>query len=202
MIVIDNVLISDDVIEKKFVCDLSRCKGACCEDGDAGAPLEESEKAIIDRVYETIRPYLTIAAQKEIEKKGKYVWHDEFGWVTPTLESDKEICVYGMREKDGTIHCAFERAYLEKKIDWKKPISCHLYPIITEPSKYQHVEHVNYDARPVACAPACQLGKKLKVPVYEFLKEPIVRKWGLGFWKALDAIAKGTWKENQKRDSQ
>lgn len=202
MIVIDNVLISDDVIEKKFVCDLSRCKGACCEDGDAGAPLEEKEKGIIDRVYETIRPYLTKAAQKEIEKKGKYVWHEEFGWVTPTLESDKEICVYGMREKDGTIHCAFERAYLEKKIDWKKPISCHLYPIVTEPSKYQNVEHVNYDARPVVCAPACQLGKKLKVPVYEFLKEPIVRKWGIGFWEALDAIAKGTWKEKEKKNVQ
>jgi len=120
MILVDNKIISDDVLEKQFVCDLTKCKGACCEDGDAGAPLEEEEKAIIDAVYDIVRPYLTEAAVKEIEKNGKYVWHEEFGWVTPTLPSDKEICVYGLREKDGTIHCAFEKAYAEKKIDWKK----------------------------------------------------------------------------------
>jgi len=197
MILVDNKIISDDVLEKQFVCDLTKCKGACCEDGDAGAPLEEEEKAIIDAVYDIVRPYLTTAAVKEIEKNGKYVWHEEFGWVTPTLPSDKEICVYGLREKDGTIHCAFEKAYAEKKIDWKKPISCHLYPIISEQSEYANTERINYDPRPKVCAPACQLGKKLKVPVYQFLKEPIVRKWGLPFWEALDTLAKGEWKQKE-----
>ena len=197
MILVDNKIISDDVLEKQFVCDLTKCKGACCEDGDAGAPLEEEEKAIIDAVYDIVRPYLTKAAVKEIEKNGKYVWHEEFGWVTPTLPSDKEICVYGLREKDGTIHCAFEKAYAEKKIDWKKPISCHLYPIISEQSEYANTERINYDPRPKVCAPACQLGKKLKVPVYQFLKEPIVRKWGLPFWEALDTLAKGEWKQKE-----
>jgi hypothetical protein len=197
MIVVDNKIISDDVLEKQFVCDLTKCKGACCEDGDAGAPLEEEEKAIIDAVYAIVRPYLTKAAVKEIEKNGKYVWHEEFGWVTPTLPSDKEICVYGLREKDGTIHCAFEKAYTDKKIDWKKPISCHLYPIIAEQSEYANTERINYDPRPKVCAPACQLGKKLKVPVYQFLKEPIVRKWGLPFWEALDTLAKGEWKQKE-----
>jgi hypothetical protein len=197
MIVVDNKIISDDVLEKQFVCDLTKCKGACCEDGDAGAPLEEEEKAIIDAVYAIVRPYLTKAAVKEIEKNGKYVWHEEFGWVTPTLPSDKEICVYGLREKDGTIHCAFEKAYTDKKIDWKKPISCHLYPTIAEQSEYANTERINYDPRPKVCAPACQLGKKLKVPVYQFLKEPIVRKWGLPFWEALDTLAKGEWKQKE-----
>ncbi|MBM3411851.1 MAG: DUF3109 family protein [Bacteroidetes bacterium] len=194
MILVDNKIISDDVLEKQFVCDLTKCKGACCEDGDAGAPLEEAEKIIIESVYEIIKPYLTKEAIKEVEKNGKYVWHEEFGWVTPTLPSDKEICVYGLREKNGPIHCAFENAYIEKKIDWKKPISCHLYPIIAEGSEYANTERINYDPRPKVCLPACQLGKKLRVPVYQFLKEPIVRKWGLPFWEALDTIAKGEWK--------
>ena len=91
MIVIDNTLISDEVIEKKFVCDLSKCKGGCCEDGDAGAPLDEDELQIVLDSYPKIKPYLTNAAIQEIEKKGKYVFTEEFGWVTPTLPSDNEI---------------------------------------------------------------------------------------------------------------
>ena len=101
MIAIDKVLVSDDVIQAKFVCDLSKCKGGCCEDGDAGAPLEEEELNMIVDVYEAVKPYLSRASVSEIEKKGKYVYHDEFGWVTPTLGDDSEICVYGIREKDG-----------------------------------------------------------------------------------------------------
>ena len=195
MIVIENILISEDIIEKKFVCDLARCKGGCCEDGAAGAPLEESEKKIIDEAYDIISPYLTGAERAEIEKKGRYVWNDEFGWVTPTLDSDKEICVYGLREPNGTILCAFEKAYNEKKIDWKKPISCHLYPIIAKMGKHGDYERVNYDPRQEMCAPACQLGEKLQVPVYQFLKEPIIRKWGEEFWEALDTIAGGNFEE-------
>ena len=86
MIAIDNILVSDDVVEKQFVCDLGKCKGGCCEEGDAGAPLDEDEMAIIEELYEKVKPYLTNAAIAEIEKKGKYVYHKEFGWVTPTLE--------------------------------------------------------------------------------------------------------------------
>ena len=195
MIVIDKILISEDVVEKKFVCDLSKCKGFCCEDGAAGAPLDKEELEIINSVFDIVKPYLTPAALAEIEKKGRYVYHQEFEWVTPTLDSDKEICVYGIRQADGQILCAFEKAYNEKLIDWKKPISCHLYPIIAKPGKHGDYERVNYDPREVLCSGGCALGEKLKVPAYEFLKEPIIRKYGEEFYEALDTIAKGEWRE-------
>jgi len=107
MIVVDNILISDDVVEKQFVCDLDKCKGGCCEDGDAGAPLEDAELKIIEEMVEKVKPYLSAAGIAEVEKKGKYVFHREFGWVTPTLPSDNELCVYATRDQTGMIKFAF-----------------------------------------------------------------------------------------------
>jgi hypothetical protein len=195
MIIIDNKQISDDVVETQFVCDLAKCKGGCCEDGDAGAPLDDSELDIVLKMYEKIKPYLTEASIKEIEKKGKYVYDREFGWVTPTLESDNEICVYAIREKNGMIKCAFEQAYYDGVIPWKKPISCHLYPITVKKGKYGDYERINYQPREKLCNPACALGKKLKVPTYEFLKEPLIRKYGQAFFDALEKIAKKQYSE-------
>ncbi|MBS1920024.1 MAG: DUF3109 family protein [Bacteroidetes bacterium] len=190
MVVIENILISDDVIEKRFVCDLHKCKGGCCEVGDAGAPLNDEELDSISEVYEHVKPYLTDASVREIKVKGKYVYNSEFGWVTPTLGSDNEICVYGVRDNHGIIKCAFEQAYNDGVISWKKPISCHLYPIIAKKGKYGDYDQVNYEPREILCSPGCALGKKLKVPVYEFLKEAIVRKYGEEFYHALDIAAK------------
>jgi hypothetical protein len=195
LIVIDNILISEDVVDKQFVCDLNKCKGGCCEDGAAGAPLDKEEMTIIKDVYEKVKPYLTKAAVAEIEKKGFYVYDKEFEWVTPTLDSDNEICVYAVRGEKGIIKCAFEQAYNDKVIDWKKPISCHLYPIISKKGKHGDYERVNYEPREQMCSPGCALGEKLKVPVYQFLKEPIIRKYGGDFYNALDTIAKGEWEE-------
>ena len=190
MIVIDNILVSDDVVEKQFVCDLNKCKGGCCEDGDAGAPLDKEELDIILEMYEKIKPYLTEAAIAEIEQKGKYVYDREFGWVTPTLSNDNEICVYGIRGEKGIIKCVFEQAYYDGVIPWKKPISCHLYPVIVQKGKNGDYDKVNYEPREKMCSPACALGKKLEVPAYEFLKEPLTRKYGEEFYSALDKVAK------------
>lgn len=190
MIVIDNVLISDDVVEKHFVCDLGKCKGGCCEDGDAGAPLEKEELRLLKRYYDIIRPFLTKDAAAEIEKKGHYEFHQEFGWVTPTLPSDNEICVYAVREKNGLIKCAFEQAYNQGLIPWKKPISCHLYPITTKKGVHGDYDRVNYEPREKLCSTGCSFGEKLKVPVYQFLKEPLQRKYGKEFFETLDAVAK------------
>jgi len=190
LIVIDNILISDDVVEKQFVCDLNKCKGGCCEEGDAGAPLEEEELDIVLDMYEKIKPYLSEASIKEVEKKGKYVYNREFGWVTPTLGNDNEICVYGSRDEQGIIKCAFEQAYYDGVIPWKKPISCHLFPIIAKKGKHGDYNRVNYEPREKLCNPACALGKKLEVPTYEFLKEPLIRKYGEDFYNALDKVAK------------
>ncbi|MGC4035347.1 MAG: DUF3109 family protein [Chitinophagaceae bacterium] len=190
MIVIDNIMVSDDIISEQFVCDLAKCKGGCCEEGDAGAPLEDEEMDIILSVYEKVKPYLPEASVLEIEKKGKFVNHKEFGWVTPTLGSDSEICVYGYRDEKGIIKCAFEQAYYDGVIEWKKPISCHLFPVTTNKGKHGNYERVNYEPREKLCKPACSLGKKLKVPVYEFLKEALIRKYGAAFYDVLDRIAK------------
>lgn len=190
MIVIDNILVSDDVVSKQFVCDLAKCKGGCCEEGDAGAPLEDEEMNTIDSLYEKVKPYLSEAAIKEIEAKGKYVNNKDFGWVTPTLGDDSGICVYGNRDGNGIIKCAFEQAYYDGVIEWKKPISCHLFPVIAKKGKQGNYDRVNYEPREKLCNPACVLGKKLKVPVYEFLKEPLIRKYGKEFYDVLSEIAK------------
>lgn len=188
MIAIDNKLVSDAIVEAKFVCDLNKCKGGCCEDGDAGAPLETAELNKLLEFYGEIKPYMTPEGIKEIERQGKYIYDREFGWVTPTVEG--QICAYGLRDEFGIIKCAIEKAYLEGKTDWKKPISCHLFPIrITKSKEDPELEYVNYEPRQDICKAACSLGKKLKVPVYQFLKEAIIRKYGEAFFETLEATA-------------
>ena len=187
MIAIDNVLVSDEVIESQFVCDLTKCKGGCCEDGDAGAPLEKSELKELKDSYEKIKPYMTEEGKREIERQGKYVYDQEFGWVTPTINS--AICAYGYRDKQGIIKCAIEQAYNDEKITWKKPISCHLFPIRISESSDGKTEYVNYEPRPDLCSAACKLGKKLKLPTYIFLKDSLIRKYGQEFYETLDATA-------------
>lgn len=188
MIVIDNKLVSDEIVEKQFVCDLVKCKGGCCEDGDAGAPLELNELDELIHSYEIVKPYLTEAGIRSIEEHGKYVYDREFGWVTPTIKGD--MCAYGFKDENGIIKCGIEKAYNEGKISWKKPISCHLFPIRVSKSKEdEDLEYLNYEPRPDLCRAACKLGKHLQVPVYVFLKESIIRKYGEEFYEALEASA-------------
>lgn len=189
MIAIDNKLISDEVVEEQFVCDLNKCKGGCCEDGDAGAPLEKWELEKLLEYYDVIKDYLTSEGIAEIKKHGKYIYDHEFGWVTPTVNGG--ICAYGFRDEKGIIKCGIEQAYYDGKLDWKKPISCHLFPIKISKSKEEpEMEYVNYEPREDLCSAACKLGKKLKVPVYLFLKEAIIRKYGEEFYNTLEATAK------------
>lgn len=187
MIAIENVLLSDQIISEQFVCDLSKCKGACCVDGDAGAPLDRTELKEIDAVFDKVLPYLNEISKKEIERQGRFVYDKEFGWVTPTINS--KVCVYGIFDSNGIVKCGIEQAYLDGKITWKKPISCHLFPVIVKKSSDGITELANYEPREDNCKAACTLGKKLKVPVYEFLKEPLIRKFGKEFYTALAATA-------------
>lgn len=188
MIAIDQVLISDEIVQEAFVCDLSSCKGGCCEDGDAGAPLEKDELEQLNAFYQLVKPYMTAEGIAEVEKKGKYLYDREFGWVTPTIQG--ALCAYGKKDKNGVIKCAIEQAYLEGKITWKKPISCHLFPVrIKKSERDPDVEYLNYEPREDLCKAACSLGKKLSVPVYVFLKESLVRKYGEDFYQALEQAA-------------
>lgn len=185
MISIKNVLISDEIADEQFVCDLNRCKGGCCVDGDAGAPLDKSELKELAEAVEAVLPYLSAESRCELGRQGYYVYDKEFGWVTPTINSS--ICVYGIVDESGIVKCAFERAYNDGKIKWKKPISCHLYPIRIKKSRDNTTELVNYEPRKDLCKAACRLGKKLKVPVYVFLKDSLIRKFGRDFYEALCA---------------
>jgi hypothetical protein len=185
MIAIDDKLISDAIIEEQFVCDLNKCKGGCCIDGDTGAPITQEEANIIEDIYPKIKHLLSPQAIAIIEEEGAHTFDDEYGLVTPTINGG--VCVYGYFEEDGTVKCAMEKMYKEGVIDFKKPISCHLFPIrVTE---YETFEAVNYEPRKDLCKAACKLGKSLKVPVYQFLKEPIIRKYGEEFYNALEATA-------------
>jgi len=187
MIAIDNVLLSDQIINDQFVCDLTSCKGACCVDGDAGAPLDVKELIKVDEVFSAVLPYLRKEGIDEINKQGRYVYDKEFGWVTPTIQS--KVCAYGIFDNNGIVKCGIEQAYLDGKTTWKKPISCHLFPIIVKKSNDGVTQFANYEPREDHCKAACTLGEKLKVPVYKFLKEPLVRKFGEAFYEALDATA-------------
>ena len=188
MIAIENVLVSDMIAEEQFVCDLTKCKGGCCEDGDAGAPLEVAELDELINHYDTIAEYMSEDGRKEILRQGKYLYDREFGWVTPTVNG--KICAYAYKDQSGIVKCSIEQAYNEGKIDWRKPISCHLFPIRIKKSLDGKTDYANYEPREDLCAAACKLGKKLKVPVYLFLKDAIIRKYGVEFYETLEATAK------------
>jgi hypothetical protein len=187
LIAINNILISDDVVSEQFVCDLNKCKGGCCEDGDSGAPLADEELVSLRDFIDEIRPYLTPEGLEVLEREGLYTYDQEFGWVTPTISG--RMCAYGFRDKTGIIKCGIEQAYLDHKIPWKKPISCHLFPIKITRSKRQKQEYVNYEPREDLCQAACKLGRQLKVPVYVFLKDALIRKYGPDFYSSLEATA-------------
>jgi len=186
MIAIDNVLLSDEIVEEHFVCDLTKCKGGCCVDGDCGAPLTKEETKILARIYPKIKSSLVPDYIAEIEKQGTHTTDNQYGYVTPTVNGG--ICVYGYTDETGTVKCGIEKAWKDGKTDFRKPISCHLFPIRI--ISHDGYEAVNYEPRPTLCKPACKLGKQLKVPVYVFLKDAIIRKYGDEFYDALDAVAR------------
>ncbi len=185
MIAIDNTLISEDLLEKRFVCDLNACKGACCVAGDSGAPLDKSELNLLDALFEKVKPFMVPKGIKAVEKHGSYVI-DEDGDYTTTLVSPGAECAFVYFDETKTAKCAIEKAYNEGLISWKKPISCHLYPVRV--SKHRAYEAVNYHKWDV-CKPACDCGKKLDVPVYKFLKEPLIRKFGPDWYRQLEKSA-------------
>lgn len=184
MIAIGNTLVSEEVIEKQFVCDLNACKGACCVKGDYGAPLEKDELEILDKVYDKVKPYMRKEGIEAVEEQGKYLLYERKEWVTPLVKGKE--CAYVIFDK-GTALCAIEQAYNDGKVKWKKPISCHLYPIRLTKQRNGY-EAVNYDRWSI-CSPACKLGKSLQVPVYRFLKDSLIRKYGKEWYKELELAA-------------
>lgn len=190
----EKTIVSTEIIEEQFVCDLQKCKGECCVAGDSGAPLELDERDELEKYYPVVKPYLQQEAIDSIEKQGFYLKDDDNDWVTPLVNGHRE-CAYTIFE-NGIAKCSFEKAYFEGKIPFRKPISCHLYPIRIK--KLKAFEAINYDRWEV-CAPACKLGKSLKVPVYKFLKDSLVRKYGEEWYKELE-VAAVLWKQEKENE--
>ena len=190
MIQIDDKLISEDLFSEEFVCNLAKCKGICCVEGDAGAPLDEDETKILDEIYPKIKPYLRPEGIQAIEEQGTYTLDFEGDLVTPLV--DNAECAYVIFDEKGYTKCAIEKAYEDGVIDWQKPISCHLYPIrITEYSNFSAINYHEWDI----CSDACTLGKELGVKVYQFLKKPLIRKYGEEFYQTLSEAAEEWEKE-------
>lgn len=180
MLQIDNTIISLDILEKTFVCNLGACKGACCVEGDSGAPLEDDETVILEEIYPIVEKHMTPEGKKAVKKHGQWVIDSDGDKVTP-LVKNKE-CAYTYRDENGIIFCAIEKAYLNGEISFQKPLSCHLYPIRI--SKYQDFDAVNYE-RNKLCIPARIQGEKLGIPIYKFVKTPLIRKYGEAWYEQL-----------------
>lgn len=186
MIIIENTLVSDDLIEEQFVCDLNKCKGFCCVGGDMGAPLEESELEILKEIYPKVKDFMSTEGIQAIEEQGLSVIDPSDGELTIPLIHGNE-CAYTIFE-NGIAFCAIEKAWKAGKTDFQKPISCHLYPVRVTP--YDGFEAVNYHHWNI-CAPACELGTHLKVPLFRFLKDSLIRKYGMDWYLQLEFAAKG-----------
>jgi hypothetical protein len=182
MLQIQNALVSLDVVERYFCCDLSKCLGACCIEGDAGAPVTKDEYEILKKILPEVWDDLLPRAKEEIKANGVCYLDEEGDLVTSII--DGKNCVFSCYAPGGMCQCAIERAYREGRIDFYKPISCHLYPVrLTE---YATCTTVNYHHWSI-CHAAEVLGRKQGIRLYKFLREPLIRRFGEAWYAELEA---------------
>lgn len=184
MFQLGKTIVSEEIIEKDFVCNLTACKGACCIDGDAGAPLEQDEVTILEEIYPKVKPFLRPEGIAAIDSQGTSIVTEDGEFETPLI--DGADCAYVIFDTKGTALCGIEEAYNRGEIDWKKPVSCHLYPIRVK--DFTEFSAVNYDRWHI-CDDACTLGKELQVPIYKFVKAALIRKFGEDWYLELEKVA-------------
>lgn len=187
MILIQEVLVSETVIKEAFACNLTACKGACCVEGDYGAPLTDKEVVKLGQMLDEIFPYLPEKSRQIIREKGFAAPQEEGEGMETELMPDG-ACVFMGRDELGITFCGIEKAYYAGDITFKKPVSCHLYPIRINKNKFTGFEAMNYDQWDI-CSPACDNGKAKGIKVFEFAKDAIVRKYGEDFYEELSAAA-------------
>ncbi|NLU40234.1 MAG: DUF3109 family protein [Bacteroidales bacterium] len=184
MIQIGKTIISFDIFEGEFLCDLQHCKGACCIEGDSGAPLTQEEAIEIETYYSVFEKYISPEYRTVVETVGTSVTDNDGELVTPLI-NNKE-CAYTFIDDDSITKCAIEKAYFNNEIPFRKPVSCHLFPIrITE---YDDFDAINYQELKI-CLSGKECGKKHKLPLYKFLKEPLIRKYGEEWYGELEIAA-------------
>ncbi|MBO3115459.1 DUF3109 family protein [Winogradskyella sp. DF17] len=184
MFQLGKTLVSEDIIENDFVCNLSACKGACCVEGDAGAPLDKEEVEILEDIYPKVKPFLRKEGIDAIEDQGTSIT-TAFGENETPLINGAD-CAYVIFDEHNKALCGIEEAYNQGAIDWKKPVSCHLYPVRIK--DYSEFSAVNYDRWHI-CNDACSLGKELEVPIYKFVKQALIRKFGQDWYSELEKVA-------------
>jgi hypothetical protein len=184
MFQLGKTIVSEDIIDNDFVCNLSACKGACCVDGDAGAPLEESETKILRDILPIIKSYLRPEGVKAINRQGAFIKTSDGEFETPLINNTD--CAYVIFDENDTALCGIEEAYNQGEISFKKPISCHLYPIRVK--DYSEFSAVNYHKWQI-CDDACTLGQELQVPIYKFVKDALIRKFGEDWYMELEKTA-------------
>lgn len=185
LVEIQDKIVSTQIFERQFVCDLNACKGACCIEGDGGAPLSREEIQIIEQNLPKIQPYMRKEGIVAIEEHGVALIDEDFSAETTLIEGKE--CAFVYFDQNNTAKCAIEKANREGQIDFIKPLSCHLYPIRTK--QFNDYTALNYEKWDI-CQPACACGEKLDVPVYKFLKEPLIRAFGSEFYNELTIVAK------------
>lgn len=184
MFQLGKTIVSEEILENDFVCNLTACKGACCVDGNAGAPLEDKETEILVDIYADVKPFLRVEGIAAIQEQGAFVKGEDGEWETPLINNSE--CAYVVYTTNGTAKCGLEEAYNQGVTKWKKPVSCHLYPIRIR--EYTELTAVNYHKWEI-CDPACSLGEELKVPIYKFVKEALIRKFGKQWYQELEQVA-------------
>ena len=184
MIEIDNTIVSLDVIEKKFFCDIGKCKGYCCVHGESGAPLEDREAELLRQIYPVIKTFLRQEGIRAIDSQGTSVIDIDGEVVTPLI--DGEECAYVVFE-NGIARCGIEKAYEHRATEFNKPLSCHLYPVRIK--KYQNFEAVNYDKWHI-CDPARELGEKMNITVFDFTRAALLRRYGEDYCTKLEIARK------------
>jgi hypothetical protein len=180
MLVVGNSIVSEDIKDIKFCCNISLCKGMCCIEGDYGAPITKQEKKIIKDNLNSILPYLNDVEKKEIKEKNFFDFDNDNELCTRIING--KDCVFVTKNEKGIPICAIQKAYMDKKISFIKPISCHLYPLRIQ--DYDGFSTVNYQMWDV-CKTALLEGEKKDVPLYKFLKEPLIRRFGEKWYKEL-----------------
>ena len=185
----ENTLVSLDVLEKEFCCDLDTCRGCCCIEGDAGCTVESEEEDAIRKILPSLLPEMTKEAREVVEKQG-IAYNDPSGERVLSIVNDKD-CVFARTDHNGWCYCLIEKAYKAGRLPFNKPISCHLYPIrLTKVGDMVGVEYHRWDI----CHCGRKLGKKLHLPLYQFLKEPLIRRFGEAWYAELELTAQ-EWKK-------
>lgn len=185
MLLIKDILISDRIFEVRFHCDLQKCKGACCWEGDYGAPVGEDEIDQMKQLLPLVKELLAVANQKVLDEKGPTEYYVKPEVTGTTLMPDAS-CAYLIRDENGIGQCTFEILYNQGKSEFKKPISCELYPLRLIENKEVGFTAMNYDEWEI-CSDGCSLGEKMKIPVFRFLKKAITRRFGIEFYEELEA---------------